>query len=45
MIHYLGESQKGHFPAHDSHKMAINLSKDPTIALWTITGLKNPILK
>lgn len=41
----LGESQKSHLPPVCSHKMAMNLSKDPKIALWTITGLEKPVFK
>ena len=42
-IIYLGDSQKGHFPLFYSHKTAINLSKEPITALWSITGLANPV--
>jgi len=42
MIAYLGETQNGNLPAVCSIKTAINLSREPRIALWTITGLLNP---
>jgi hypothetical protein len=42
MIAYLGESQNGHFPAKCSINIPTNLSNEPRIALWIITGLANP---
>ena len=41
----LGETQKSHLPPVCSHKIAINLSSDPKIALWMITGLAKPFLR
>ncbi len=41
---YLGDTKNGHFPAVCSVKIAINLSIDPKIALWMITGRAKPLL-
>lgn len=41
----LGDNQKSHLPPVCSHKIAINLSSDPKIALCTITGLAKPVFK
>ena len=41
-IAYLGDTKKGHFPEACSVKIAKNLSTDPRIALWIMTGLLNP---
>ena len=40
----LGLSQNGHFPAKCSVMIAMNLSKLPKIARWTMTGLVGGLL-
>ena len=39
---YLGESQKGHLPAKCSVNTAVNLSTEPRMARWMMTGLRKP---
>jgi hypothetical protein len=38
----LGDKKKGHLPAKCSIRIATNLSTEPRIALWIITGLAKP---
>lgn len=40
----LGEIQKSHLPPVCSHRIAINLSREPKMALWIMTGLSKPFL-
>lgn len=40
----LGEIQKSHLPPVCSQRMAMNLSSEPKIALWMMTGLSKPFL-
>jgi len=42
MIACLGERKNGHLPPVCSIRIAMNLSTDPRIALWTMTGLWKP---
>jgi hypothetical protein len=42
---YLGESQNGHFPPKCSQSIAVNRSRDPRIALWTMIGRLKPGLR
>ena len=41
----LGETQKSHFPPVCQTRIAMNLSREPKMALWMITGRVKPFLR
>lgn len=45
IVTYLGLIGNGHLPLKCSQQIAMNLSTEPKMALWIITGLAKPLFR